>query len=451
MTRWRRHRRRAPRGDRGRAALVAAGLGAAWILSEPASQSTDDAYVGADATSVAPRIKGFVSAVLVEENQAVRAGAPLLRIDPEEYGARRATAGSRSCRCAGGRGGGAGRAGPAGHGRGACPRAGGCRGHDDPRGAGQCWPRLGRSGRYDALLATGAVAARDAESIRTGAVAARQALARSEADLAVARQQVAVVGARRGDLLAALAQAQAGEARARAALDLAGQDLRHTEVRAPIDGVVANRQLRVGDYVQPGTRALTLVPMQALYVTANFKETQTRRMHPGQHATVRIDALGGAKLKGTVESLAPGSASTFALLPFEPGTGNFTKIVQRVPVRIRLDPGQSALAALRPGLSVTANVQLPTEGTPEMTIPHHATAVITGASTGIGAVYADRLARRGHDLVLVARDVARLNALADRLRAETGGPSKSCPPISRIPPPSRAWPTGSPWSRTLAC
>ncbi|QCI96008.1 HlyD family secretion protein [Novosphingobium sp. EMRT-2] len=352
-------RRRAPRAViAAGAALVAAGLGAAWILSEPASQSTDDAYVGADATSVAPRIKGFVSAVLVEENQSVRAGMPLLRIDPEEYGARRATAEADLADA---------RAAVAAA-RAALVRQGTEEALARAQaGAAATTIRAAEANaghasadqrRYDALLATGAVAARDAESIRTGAVAARQALARSEADLTVARRQVAVVGARRGDLLAALAQAQAGEARARAALDLAGQDLRHTEVRAPIDGVVANRQLRVGDYVQPGTRALTLVPMQALYVTANFKETQTRRMHPGQRATIRVDALGSAKLKGTVESLAPGSASTFALLPFEPGTGNFTKIVQRVPVRIRLDPGQPALATLRPGLSVTANVQL---------------------------------------------------------------------------------------------
>jgi len=210
--------------------------------------------------------------------------------------------------------------------------------------------------RYGALLATGAVATRDAEAYRTAAIGAQQGLAKTQADLAVARRAGAVTAARRADLLAALSMAQANEARARAALDLAGQDLRHTLITAPVDGVVANRQLRVGDYVQPGTRALTLVPLGGVYVTANFKETQTRHMRPGQRASVHVDALGGPTLSGTVESLAPGSASTFALLPFEPGTGNFTKIVQRVPVRIRLDAGQERLAALRPGLSVTATV-----------------------------------------------------------------------------------------------
>jgi len=116
--------------------------------------------------------------------------------------------------------------------------------------------------------------------------------------------------------------------------------------------------VQVGDYVTPGQRLMTLVPEQGIYVTANFKETQTGRMQPGQRADVHVDALPGVTFRGEVDSLAPGSGSTFALLPFEPGTGNFTKIVQRVPVRIRLDAGQPDLAALRPGLSVDARVSL---------------------------------------------------------------------------------------------
>lgn len=145
---------------------------------------------------------------------------------------------------------------------------------------------------------------------------------------------------------------------ARAALDLARQDRRHAVIVAPIDGTVGNRQVRVGDYVQAGTRMLTLVPLHALYVTANFKETQTARMLAGQAVTIDVDALDGQHLKGRVESFAPGSGASFSLLPFEPGTGNFTKIVQRVPVRIRFDPDQRTVDRLRPGLSVTARVQL---------------------------------------------------------------------------------------------
>jgi membrane fusion protein (multidrug efflux system) len=167
-----------------------------------------------------------------------------------------------------------------------------------------------------------------------------------------------VVRAKRASLEAALAQSQANVARARAALDLAKQDQSHTVVRAPVDGVVGDRQVEPGDYVQPGTRLMTVVPVQAPYVVANFKETQVARMRPGQAATVKVDALPGVALKGEVESFAPGSGSTFSLLPFEPGTGNFTKIVQRVPVRIRLQPGQKGLDALRPGLSTVVKVRL---------------------------------------------------------------------------------------------
>jgi membrane fusion protein (multidrug efflux system) len=339
-------------------ALIIAALGAAWILAEPSSQSTDDAYINADATTVAPRLRGFVSAVLVRENQPVRAGAPLLRIDAEEFAARQAGAQAdlADARAAV-----------------AAARAALVRQYDQEALA-QAQVRVAATAirasaattdhagaddrRYRALLATGAVAARDAEGYRTAAIAAQQAQARAQADLAVAQRQAAVTVAQRADLRAALARAEAGEMHARAAIDLAGQDLRHTVIVAPIDGVVANRQVRVGDYVQPGTRAMTLVPLDAIYVTANFKETQTRHMRPGQRATIRVDALGTTRLTGTVDSLAPGSASTFALLPFEPGTGNFTKIVQRVPVRIRLDRGQTGMAVLRPGLSATATVQV---------------------------------------------------------------------------------------------
>jgi membrane fusion protein (multidrug efflux system) len=167
-----------------------------------------------------------------------------------------------------------------------------------------------------------------------------------------------VTHASRLALQAGLAQAEAGVATAEAALELARQDQANTLIRAPIDGVVGDRQVEPGDYVQPGSRLLTVVPLDALYVIATFKETQTARMVVGQDARVEVDALPGQALHGHVESFAPGSGSQFSLLPFEPGTGNFTKIVQRVPVRIRFDPGQAALARLRPGLSSTVTVKL---------------------------------------------------------------------------------------------
>ena len=181
----------------------------------------------------------------------------------------------------------------------------------------------------------------------------------------MSRDEASVTQVKRLTLEASLAQAQAAVASAKAALDLARQDQTNTLVRAPIDGVVGDRQVEPGDYVQPGTRLLSVVPLDELYVIANFKETQTARMVVGQTASIAVDALPGQTLTGRVESFAPGSGSQFSLLPFEPGTGNFTKIVQRVPVRIRFDANQVSLARLRPGLSSTVTVRLDTVRTSE--------------------------------------------------------------------------------------
>src|SRR6185312_5336352 len=171
--------------------------------------------------------------------------------------------------------------------------------------------------RYDNLVASGAVARRDADQFRAAAVTAQSDADHSRAALDVARSQAGVVAAKRPVLEAALAQAEAAAARAKASLDLARQDQGWTVVRAPIDGVVGDRQAEPGDYVQPGSRLLTLVPLDAVYVTANFKETQIARMLPGQNARIKVDALPGVMLKGEVDSFAPGSGSQFSLLPFE--------------------------------------------------------------------------------------------------------------------------------------
>jgi membrane fusion protein (multidrug efflux system) len=335
--------------------VALAGIG--WITMRPATETTDDAYIAADTTTVAPRVRGLVAQVLVADNQAVHAGDPLVRIDPEEFDARLAAAqaslADARANVAGAR---AALVSLAAEQRLAAAQVTAADTQIRSAAAEAARADADRK-RYDALVATGAVARRDADTYRTTAVSAEQASARSAALVSVAQREAGVTAARRPGLEAALQKALAAQQQAEAALDLAKQDQGHTLVRAAVDGVVGNRQVRVGDYVQPGTRLLTLVPVQAAYVTANFKETQLRDMRVGQHVTIEVDAL-DHPLKGQVESLAPGSGSSFALLPFEPGTGNFTKIVQRVPVRIRLDPGQSEAQALRPGLSVTAKVHL---------------------------------------------------------------------------------------------
>lgn len=338
-------------------ALAVAGGGALWLTATPSVEVTDDAYVAANSTTVAPKVRGLIGAVYVRDNQVVHAGDPLVRIDPEEFDAKVASAraaladadadiaSSRAALTS---------LDAEEHLASAQITAAGTTIRSTAAEAARA-EADGR--RYNALVATGAVAARDAETYRTRAIGGAQEAAKAQALLAVAQQQAAVTAARRPGLLAALEKAQAARLRSVAALDLAQQDREHALIRAAVDGVVGNRQVRVGDYVQPGSRLLTLVPMHALYVTANFKETQTRGMRVGQTATIRVDAL-DQPLTGRVESFAPGTGSSFSLLPFEPGTGNFTKIVQRVPVRIRFDAGRAIDQALRPGLSVTAKVRL---------------------------------------------------------------------------------------------
>jgi membrane fusion protein (multidrug efflux system) len=338
------------------AAVAVAIAGSAYIVAPPSHESTDDAYVGADVTTVAPKVRGLVAEILVRDNQTVHAGDPLVRIDPEEFDAKVASAkadlgdaeaGVASARAAL----------TSLDAEERLAAANVVAAQTSIRSANAQAARANADRRrYEELVPTGAVARREADLYKAAAITAEQDAARSVAMYDVSQRAQSVTEAKRATLEAALEKAQATVQRARATLDLALQDERHAVVLAPIDGVVGNRQAQPGDYVQPGSRLMTLVPLGAVYVTANFKETQTVHMQPGQRATISVDALTGDDLKGTVESFAPGSGSTFSLLPFEPGTGNFTKIVQRVPVRIRFDANQAGIARLRPGLSVTARV-----------------------------------------------------------------------------------------------
>ena len=325
------------------AAIVLALAGAWWIALPPSSVTTDDAYLKADSTIIAPKVHGLVAQILVRDNQTVNAGQPLVRLDDDDYrqavsaaeadvqtaqagldqfGAQRNLASANAAAAEA-----AIRAADAQSVRAAADRQ-----------------------RFETLMAEGNISRQQAEQARATALSAAADADKSRAGLAASQAQLAVVDQTRGQLLAALA-------RARAALVLARQNLAHTIIRAPVDGVIGDRQVQIGEYVQPGTQLLTVVPMDTLYVVANFKETQTARMLAGQKAHVTIDALNGETLDGTVESFAPGSGSEFSLLPFEPATGNFTRIVQRVPVRIHLNPGQADIARLRPGLSAEVKVE----------------------------------------------------------------------------------------------
>ncbi len=336
-------------------ALAVGAAGATYIIMPATNVSTDDAYLRADVSTIAPRVRGLVSEVAVRDNQHVRAGDVLVRIDPEEYQARltaaradldaaRANVDANVAALAK---------------LDAEQRLAGANVRVSQSAIVVADAETTRAGldraRFDSLATTGAVTRREADTVRATAISARANAERSRAALDVSMAQQAVTAGRRAELQAAVETARAGVARAAGALDLARQDAAHAVIRAPVDGIIGDRQVQPGDYVQPGTMLMSVVPMDTLYVTANFKETQVARMRPGQRAEIFVDARDSGAVAGVVESIAPGSGSQFALLPFEPGTGNFTKIVQRVPVRIRFVDG-AGRADLRPGLSATVRV-----------------------------------------------------------------------------------------------
>ena len=301
-------------------AIIVAVIGLVWINGQRDTASTDDAYVQADKNLVSPKVRGAVLEVLVRENQAVKAGDPLVRIDPEEYDLK-LTAAQGDLMAA--------------QAAGASARAG-----------------LARLAAEEALAKSQLAAAK---TLAGNNVAAQEPLAKA---FETARGQALIAARSRGEIEAALAEAHAAEYRARNGVEAAKLEKSHTLVTSPADGVVADLQAAPGELVQPGVRLMTIVRPSTLFVRANFKETQTGRMVAGQAVKIEIDALPGVTLTGKVASLAPGTGSEFSLLPFEPGSGNFTKIVQRVPVRIALDPGQADVARLRPGLSAVVTVAL---------------------------------------------------------------------------------------------
>ena len=187
------------------------------------------------------------------------------------------------------------------------------------------------------------------EQANTDVATAQATLAADQANLLAAHRQVDVLNA-------ALAQAQASLAQANAHVEQAALNLGHTEIRAPFDGIVGNKTVAVGDYLEAGTQIMAIVPLSQVYVIANYKETQITHIKAGQHVSLVVDAFPGLKVTGTVDSIAPASGQEFALLPPDNATGNFTKIVQRVPVKIVLDLTPDLIGKLRPGLSVEPNI-----------------------------------------------------------------------------------------------
>lgn len=325
-------------------AILAGALawGWSWWTVGRFEESTNNAYLAADTVTLAPRVPGYLEEVLVDDNEMVRAGQIVARIEAGPFVAALAEAEADL----------------------AARRADLLRLEAELRARGAATDEA--RARLSAERSAAALAAREAE--RAAALSASGAGTRERSDAAAAEREQARARVRAGEaavrtaaetrstLSAQIAQAEAAIEAAQARVASARLDLQATELRAPRAGRVGDSSAETGQFVQPGTRLMTIVPTTELYLTANFKETQLARIRPGQAVRVEIDALPDAEVTGKVASLAPGTGATFALLPPENATGNFTKIVQRVPVRIELALTDGQRARLAPGFSAEVTV-----------------------------------------------------------------------------------------------
>jgi membrane fusion protein (multidrug efflux system) len=324
-------------------ALIAGGIWLArWWTVGRFIESTDDAYLQADSVTVAPKVSGYVTEVYVADNQMVKPGDPLVHLDARQYQVALdqalATIDARKADI---------------------ERAqADIKQQQSNIAQAQAQERVALVSaqhasdevrRYAPLIATGAESSERMAELTSTRDQANATLAANAAAVDAARSQI-------GSATAQLAQARAQLEAAEASAQQSRLDLENTMVRSALGGKVGDRTVRVGQYVQPGTRMMTVVPVRSTYLLANFKETQVGRMRVGQPVEMHVDALPGHTLHGVIDSFSPGTGSQFALLPPENATGNFTKIVQRVPVRIRIDTGAETRSVLLPGLSVTVDV-----------------------------------------------------------------------------------------------
>jgi membrane fusion protein (multidrug efflux system) len=334
--------------------LLVAGISLNWnaLLGAAAVQRTDDAVVRADITRLSARVAGNISRVAVTDYQVVKAGSLLVEIDPAEYQAAQAAAEASLAQA---------RAQLANLANQKALQQATIQQVQAQRSAVQAAELQTRQerDRQVALLAGGLAGTRQrleqATADHDKSVADLQA---SDAAIVAQRRQLDVLDGQDAQLRAALQGAEAN-------LQTASLRLGYTRILAPFDGMVGEREVRPSDYVTVGRELVAVVPLPQVYVTANFKETQLTRVAPGQRAEITVDMFPGEVLRGRVAGLSPASGATFALLPPDNATGNFTKVVQRLPVRIDLDPGQPLLAKLRPGTSVVASIHVDDAATGE--------------------------------------------------------------------------------------
>jgi membrane fusion protein (multidrug efflux system) len=324
--------------------VLAAGVSGGWYWWNVLRflQSTDDAYVQSDVSLISPKVEGYIKKVKVADNQEVAEGAVLFVIDDRDFKAKVAQAEAA-----------------------VAAEEAIIATYESRLTLQQSMIEQAAATvksveadlvreqqdykRYSALLSTDFASRQRFEQAEADARKGEAAVAKSRAAFAAEQNQLAVLRSQQREEQAKLQQARAN-------LQLAQNDLENTVIRAPISGIAGNRAGQVGQYVKAGTQLLSLVPLSRIYVTANFKETQLTHMRPGQLAQVSVDAYPDLILDGRIESFAPASGAQFSLLPPDNATGNFTKIVQRVPLRIALPTNTPLTGRLRPGLSVTVTV-----------------------------------------------------------------------------------------------
>ncbi len=324
--------------------VLATVIGHWWLIEGRWIETTDNAYVQGDITVLSPRIDGDIAAVLVTDNQRVRAGDPLVELDPADWRAREMQSEANVAEA---------------------------RASVTTLQAQIKQQRANLTAMAASRLNAAAEQERTAQDaqrsteLRAKGWASQQAndMAVTDSRKAAAMLSVSIAQETAGNdqvavLTAQLHQAESRELSAEAQLALARNNLAHTVIRAPFDGIVGNRAAQLGKHVVPGTQLMALAPPpEQLYVVANFKETQLHTMRPGMKVRLVPDIDPDSAVDGVVDSLAPATGALFSLLPPENATGNFTKVVQRIPVKLTIDPVQAEHAAwLRAGLSVTAEV-----------------------------------------------------------------------------------------------
>jgi membrane fusion protein (multidrug efflux system) len=330
----------------GAALLLAVGtagdFGYRWWTVGRFIESTDDAYVGAHNTTLAAKVAGYVASIAVEDNTRVKAGDVIATIDDGDFSLAVDSARDKL----------------------ATQEA------TVERIGRQVTAQISAVDQAKAQLASAQAGATRAklELDRQQALAQRDFASRQTLEQAQSNRDQAVAGVQSAQAAVDAAQANVDVLKAqqqeaqrtvqelRTALAKAERDLSFTVIRAPVDGVIGNRAVQTGDYVQTGQRLASLVPLDEVYVDANFKETQLAHLVPGQKVEISVDALPDQAIEGTVASVAPASGAVFSLLPPDNATGNFTKIVQRLPVRIKVPAEVAAQGELRPGMSVVVSV-----------------------------------------------------------------------------------------------